>query len=116
MRPGRGVVGRVGGVLVAVGSGTLLRELGLPSATEGRLFIATDEGDVASVDLAETMGAGVEDSAAVNAHTPFLSHWIAEVGKHATDTLPPKYGAYYGFDHATPKNAEMVAMYLFSYR
>ena len=46
----------------------------------------------------------------------FLTNWIAEVGKHATETLRPKYGAYYGFDHATPKNAEMVAMYLFSYR
>jgi hypothetical protein len=28
----------------------------------------------------------------------------------------PKYGAYYGFEFATPRNAEMVAMAMFSYR
>ncbi|WP_135505809.1 MBL fold metallo-hydrolase [Roseovarius aestuariivivens] len=61
-------------------------------------------------------GAGIEDPASLNAHTAFLSNWIAEVGQRATETLRPKYGAFYGFDYATPKNAEMVAMYLFSYR
>ena len=81
-----------------------------------RQFLGDLEAAVGEALGAVPWGAGVEDPAAVNAHTPFLSNWIAEVGKHATETLRPKYGAYYGFDHATPKNAEMVAMYLFSYR
>lgn len=61
-------------------------------------------------------GAGISDPTALNAHTAYLSNWITAVGQHATETLRPDYGAYYGFDYATPKNAEMVAMYLFSYR
>lgn len=33
-----------------------------------------------------------------------------------TETLRPKYGAMYGFNEATPPNAEMVAWTLFEYR
>lgn len=61
-------------------------------------------------------GSTVEDPSQLNAHTAYLSTWIAEVGTFATDKLRPEYGAYYGFEYATPKNAEMVGMYLFSYR
>lgn len=63
-----------------------------------------------------SFGSTVEDPAQLNAHTAYLSTWIAAVGKYATDKLRPEYGAYYGFEYATPKNAEMVGMYLFSYR
>lgn len=61
-------------------------------------------------------GAGVEDPASLNAHTAYLSGWIAEIGKYATDKLRPEYGEYYGFEYSAPKNAELVGMYLFSYR
>lgn len=61
-------------------------------------------------------GAGIETPETLNAHTAYLSNWVAEVGKYATDRLRPTYGDYYGFEFATPKNAEMVAMYMFSYR
>ncbi|GGF72032.1 hypothetical protein GCM10011319_35820 [Mameliella alba] len=61
-------------------------------------------------------GDGITDPAQLNAHTAYLSNWIAEVGKYATEKLRPVYGDYSGFDHATPKNAELVGMYLYSYR
>ncbi|MCR9272118.1 MULTISPECIES: hypothetical protein [Mameliella] len=61
-------------------------------------------------------GAGTTDPAQLNAHTAYLSNWIAEVGKYATEKLRPVYGDYSGFDHATPKNAELVGMYFYSYR
>ena len=60
-------------------------------------------------------GFGV-DAATLNAHTPMLPAWYAEIARRATDQLRPTYGQYYGFDAATPRNAEMVAEYLFSYR
>ncbi|MED1788370.1 MBL fold metallo-hydrolase [Brevibacillus laterosporus] len=50
------------------------------------------------------------------AHTAFLPSWLNAVSKQSTDTLRPKYGKYYGFDYATPSNAEMVAEWMFSYR
>ncbi|WP_321362931.1 MBL fold metallo-hydrolase [uncultured Celeribacter sp.] len=61
-------------------------------------------------------GAGLEHPEELNAHTAYLSNWIAEIGKYATEVLRPKYGEYYGFEYATPKNAELVGMYMFSYR
>ncbi len=60
-------------------------------------------------------GTGV-DASKVNAHTPFLPAWLEAVGKNAVATLRPKYGKYYGFESAMPRNAEMVAMSMFSYR
>lgn len=60
-------------------------------------------------------GEGV-DVSKVNAHTVYLSTWISDIGKQATDTLRPKYGSYYGFEAATPANAEMVVLTLFDYR
>jgi glyoxylase-like metal-dependent hydrolase (beta-lactamase superfamily II) len=60
-------------------------------------------------------GTGV-DAARLNAHTAFLPAWYAAIAKQATDALRPKYGAYYGFEYATPRNAEMVAIAMFSYR
>ena len=60
-------------------------------------------------------GTGV-DAAKVNAHTPFLPAWLGAVAKKATEELRPKYGAYYGFEAGTPRNAEMVAQAMFSYK
>lgn len=59
---------------------------------------------------------GVEDPASVNAHTAFLTTWVPAVGARATEILRPKYGEFYGFEYATPKNAELVALAFFSYR
>ena len=42
--------------------------------------------------------------------------WLKAVAKNTTDSLRPKYGKYYGFEDAMPRNAEMVAMAMFSYR
>jgi len=61
-------------------------------------------------------GAGVKNPETLNAHTAFLSGWINEIGKRSTEILRPKYGDFYGFEYSTPKNSEMVAMKLFSYR
>jgi glyoxylase-like metal-dependent hydrolase (beta-lactamase superfamily II) len=62
-----------------------------------------------------TWGTGV-DASKVNAHTAFLPAWLEAVGKKAVDALRPKYGSYYGFEYAMPRNAQMVAMSMFSYR
>lgn len=50
------------------------------------------------------------------AHTGFLSNWMSTIGRSATDALRPKYGEYYGFEEATPGNAEMVAWAVYEYR
>lgn len=60
-------------------------------------------------------GYGV-DASTLTAHTPMLPAWYGEIAHRATESLRGKYGEYYGFDAATPANAEMVAEYLFSYR
>ena len=60
-------------------------------------------------------GFGV-DTATLTAHTPMLPAWYDEIARRATESLRDTYGAYYGFEAATPANAEMVAEYLFSYR
>ncbi|MGH7303473.1 MAG: MBL fold metallo-hydrolase [Candidatus Rokuibacteriota bacterium] len=50
------------------------------------------------------------------AHTEFLSKFFSVIATEATNTLRPKYGDMYGFDEATPPNAEMVAWAMFEYR
>ena len=60
-------------------------------------------------------GEGV-DMSKVNAHTVFLTTYFSNVSTKATEALRPKYGRYYGFEYSTPRNAEMVAISLFSYR
>ena len=50
------------------------------------------------------------------AHTEFLSKFFAAIATEATNTLRPKYGGMYGFEEATPPNAEMVAWAMFEYR
>ena len=50
------------------------------------------------------------------AHTGFLSAWVAAVAADATAALRPKYGRLYGYEAATPANAEMVAFDLFEHR
>ncbi len=60
-------------------------------------------------------GTGI-DASKINAHTAFLPAWLKAIGKNATDRLRLKYGSYYGFEAATPRNAEMVAEAMFSYR
>jgi glyoxylase-like metal-dependent hydrolase (beta-lactamase superfamily II) len=51
-----------------------------------------------------------------NAHTAFLANFFATIGREATDAMRPKYGHLYGFEYATPPNAEMVGWALFEYR
>jgi glyoxylase-like metal-dependent hydrolase (beta-lactamase superfamily II) len=51
-----------------------------------------------------------------DAHTGFLSNFFATISREATNALRPKYGRLYGFEHATPPNAEMVAWTMFEYR
>lgn len=53
---------------------------------------------------------------AAKAHTEFLSKFFAKIATEATNTLRPKYGRMYGFEEATPPNAEMVAWAMFAYR
>ncbi len=60
-------------------------------------------------------GEGIDPST-VNAHTVYLPSWLNAVAKSATDDLREKYGKYYGFEHAVPSNAGMVAMTFYSYR
>jgi glyoxylase-like metal-dependent hydrolase (beta-lactamase superfamily II) len=50
------------------------------------------------------------------AHTEFLSKFFSVVATEATSMMRPKYGLMYGFDQATPPNAEMVAWAMFEYR
>jgi hypothetical protein len=56
----------------------------------------------------------VEPSA--NAHTRFLANFFATIAREATEAMRPKYGQLYGFEAATPPNAEMVAWTMFEYR
>ncbi len=56
------------------------------------------------------------DPKTLTAHTAMLPAWYGEIARRATEALRPKYGQVYGFDDATPANAEMVAEYLYSYR
>jgi glyoxylase-like metal-dependent hydrolase (beta-lactamase superfamily II) len=80
-----------------------------------RLFLADLKKAVGKALTEVAWGTGV-DAATVNAHTAFLPAWLAAVAKKATDQLRPKYGTYYGFEAATPANAEMVARAMFSYK
>jgi glyoxylase-like metal-dependent hydrolase (beta-lactamase superfamily II) len=50
------------------------------------------------------------------AHTGFLSKFFATIAEQATASLRSKYGRLYGFEEATPPNAEMVAWTMFEYR
>lgn len=60
-------------------------------------------------------GFGV-DPETLTAHTAMLPAWYGEISRRAVEALRPAYGAYYGFEDATPANAQMVAEYLYSYR
>jgi glyoxylase-like metal-dependent hydrolase (beta-lactamase superfamily II) len=53
---------------------------------------------------------------AASAHTEFLANFFATVSQEAVATLRPKYGKLYGFEEATPPNAEMVAWAMYEYR
>jgi glyoxylase-like metal-dependent hydrolase (beta-lactamase superfamily II) len=50
------------------------------------------------------------------AHTAFLANFFATISREATDAMRPKYGNLYGFEYATPPNAEMVAWAMYEYR
>jgi glyoxylase-like metal-dependent hydrolase (beta-lactamase superfamily II) len=50
------------------------------------------------------------------AHTGFLADFFSTISREATTALRPKYGQLYGFEEATPPNAEMVAWTMFEYR
>jgi glyoxylase-like metal-dependent hydrolase (beta-lactamase superfamily II) len=51
-----------------------------------------------------------------DAHTAFLANFFSTIAREATNALRPKYGQLYGFEYATPPNAEMVAWTMFEYR
>jgi len=51
-----------------------------------------------------------------DAHTAFLSNFFGTIAREATNALRPKYGRLYGFEYATPPNAEMVGWTMFEYR
>ena len=51
-----------------------------------------------------------------DAHTAFLSNFFGTIAREATAALRPKYGQLYGFEYATPPNAEMVGWTMFEYR
>lgn len=78
-------------------------------------FIADLKAEVGKAMGQVPWGFGV-DTKAINAHTSMLPAWYGEIARRATDALRPTYGQYYGFEAATPANAEMVAEYLYSYR
>ena len=61
-------------------------------------------------------GAGIENPETINNHAAYIGSWIPELGKYAADALRPTYGDYYGFEYSTPRNAEMVAWWMFAYR
>jgi glyoxylase-like metal-dependent hydrolase (beta-lactamase superfamily II) len=76
------------------------------------------------VDLKQAVGQAMQevqwghgvDAARTNAHTVFLTTWVAGVSARATELMRPKYGQQYGFDAGTPRNAEMVTLQMFLYR
>jgi len=80
-----------------------------------RTFLADLKGAVGKAMGEVAWGTGV-DATKVNAHTAFLPAWLEAVAKNATAALRPKYGSYYGFEAATPRNAEMLVQAMFSYK
>lgn len=78
-------------------------------------FIADLRAAVGQAMAEVPFGFGV-DASTINAHTVMLPTWYAEIARRATDRLRPTYGQYYGFEAATPQNAQMVAEYLYNYR
>lgn len=77
-------------------------------------FIADLKAAIGQAMTAHPFSEFVDPAAA--AHTGFLSNFFATIAREATDALRPKYGQLYGFEHATPPNAEMVAWTMFEYR
>jgi glyoxylase-like metal-dependent hydrolase (beta-lactamase superfamily II) len=77
-------------------------------------FIADLKAAIGQAMAAHPFSEFVDPSA--DAHTGFLSNFFATISREATDALRPKYGQLYGFEHATPPNAEMVAWTMFEYR
>lgn len=49
-----------------------------------------------------------------NADTGFLANFFATIAREVTDAQRPKYGQLYGFEDATPPNAEMAAWTIFA--
>jgi glyoxylase-like metal-dependent hydrolase (beta-lactamase superfamily II) len=74
-------------------------------------------------DLKASIGKAMEEhpfsefvDPSADAHTAFLANFFAKISSEATDALRPKYGQLYGFEYATPPNAEMAAWTMFEYR
>ncbi len=65
---------------------------------------------------AESATDALEPGEKIDNHATYISTWIPALGRYATDVLRPTYGDYYGFEYSTPKNAEMVAWFMFAYR
>ena len=74
-------------------------------------------------DLKDAIGKAMADhpftdfvDPSASAHTSFLANFFSTISREATNALRPKYGRLYGFEEATPPNAEMVAWTMFEYR
>jgi glyoxylase-like metal-dependent hydrolase (beta-lactamase superfamily II) len=80
-----------------------------------RTFIADMKQAAGSALASVPWGEGV-DAETVRAHTVYFTTWLGAVAKKVTDELRPKYGQFYGFEASTPRNAELVALTMFSYR
>lgn len=80
-----------------------------------RTFIADMKQAAGSALASVRWGDGV-DAETVRAHTVYFTTWLEAVAKKVTDELRPKYGQFYGFEAATPRNAELVALTLSAYR
>jgi len=78
-------------------------------------FLGDLEAAVGKAMATTQFGEGV-DPKTVNAHTAFLPAWLGIVSKKATAALRPQYGQLYGYEYATPSNAEMVALSFYVYR
>jgi len=78
-------------------------------------FIADLKAAVSKAMQQNVWGQGL-DPAKTNTHAVYLTSWLAAVSKQATEELRPKYGKYYGFEASTPRNAEMIASSLYSYK
>jgi len=80
-----------------------------------RTFIADTKAAVGKALSEVKFGDGV-DLSKVNSHAVFLVTFMANVSRKATETMRGKYGKLYGFEDSMPRNAELVALSMFSYR
>jgi glyoxylase-like metal-dependent hydrolase (beta-lactamase superfamily II) len=77
-------------------------------------FLADLKAEVVKAVADTPFGSGV-DVRKVNNIRFLVATWTDTIGKKTTDALRAKYGKLYGFEYATPSNAEMVALNMMFY-